>query len=304
MNAMLNKALPTKEERHKQFGSVDKIKGTKPTDKEKMADLQNEKKDYYFAIDQVGISNIRYPVFIESERAPVFQQTEGIFKLTTSLPDSEKGINMSRLPEALHAFYEAQKPLTFETLRELTGDIAGRMKQENAHIEVTFPWYTERKSPAMEVSGLHHTHVTLASSWQADGKRTESITMKAKVATLCPCSKEISEYSAHNQRGVVTVNLQFDSGQLPKSYKEDLLHVLESNASAALYPILKRPDEKFVTEQAFENPRFVEDLIRLIASELYETGWVRAFEITCENQESIHLHDAYAHLKVDKERQR
>lgn len=293
--------LPAKEDRLKRFGSVNKIEGTKPVRKEQMADLQSETKDYLFAIDQVGVSNVRYPVLIESVQKPLLQQTEGVFKMTTSLPASQKGINMSRLPEALHAFYEAEKPLNFEHLRELSREIASRMEQQKAQIDVTFPWFTERKSPAMDMTGLHHTKVTLSSSYQADGVREESITMEAKVATLCPCSKEISEYSAHNQRGVVTVQLHFKGDLLPTGYKEELLEVLESNASAALYPILKRPDEKFVTEQAFENPRFVEDLIRLIASELYETDWVRSFEITCRNEESIHLHDAYAHVKVEKE---
>ena len=129
----------------------------------------------------------------------------------------------------------------------------------------------------------------------------KELTIEAAVTTLCPCSKEISEYSAHNQRGIVTVKAYIDKdAELSDDYKSVILDAMEANASSVLYPILKRPDEKRVTERAYENPRFVEDLIRLIAADLVELDWLEGFDIECRNEESIHQHDAFAKLKHRK----
>ena len=136
---------------------------------------------------------------------------------------------------------------------------------------------------------------------EGDKVTRKELAMEAKVTTLCPCSKEISEYSAHNQRGVITVKTYLNrEATLPSDYKEVILDAMEANASSILYPILKRPDEKRVTERAYENPRFVEDLIRLIAADLVEVDWIEGFDIECRNEESIHQHDAFAKLKYRK----
>src|SRR5690625_4281094 len=128
----------------------------------------------------------------------------------------------------------------------------------------------------------------------------------AYVTTLCPCSKEISEYSAHSQRGKVTMEIAFtdDFDDQEIDWKEALLHAAESNASAMIHPVLKRTDEKHVTETAYENPRFVEDIVRLVAADLYDLSYIKQFKVTCENEESIHLHDAIATIEFDKETDR
>ncbi|WP_096154001.1 MULTISPECIES: GTP cyclohydrolase FolE2 [Bacillus] len=293
--------LPDKTSRHRHFGSVDPIVGTKPTEKEKMHDLQNTDNDFYFSIEHVGIKNITYPVIITSSMEPKEQHSIGNFMLTTSLVRNQKGINMSRLPEVLHTFYQNGLQLDFSSLADVSKLLAERMNQSSSTIEVSFPWFFERRSPSMNLAGLMKADVTLETTYKEGIGWKEKISMSAAVTTLCPCSKEISEYSAHNQRGIVTVQVELSQdGSSPSNIKEILLDVMESNASAKLHPILKRPDEKKVTEQAYENPRFVEDLIRLIAADLYLLDWVKAFTIECRNEESIHQHDAYAKMSYRK----
>lgn len=293
--------IPSKKERHRYFGSVEPLIGDKPTNKEDMKDLQNTEQDYFFKIDRVGVKNLTYPVKITSSIAPFEQHSVGNFTLTTGLYREHKGINMSRLPEILHECYQEGLQMEFSSLKDLTKRLAEKMKQESSTIQVAFPWFFERKSPQMQLSGLMKADVELELRFDVKAGWTEKVKMTALTTTLCPCSKEISEYSAHNQRGVVTVEVETAPGEyFPQNFKEILLDIMESNASAKLHPVLKRPDEKKVTEQAYENPRFVEDLIRLIAADLYLTDWVKAFTIECRSEESIHQHDAYAKLKYQK----
>lgn len=293
--------LPTKQERLRHFGTVDPIIGTKPTEKEKMTDLQNTPKDYFFEIDHVGITNVSHPITIESNLEPISQTTIGSFTLTTNLVSDRKGINMSRLTELLQEYHKNNWILNVDTLQAFTKELAERMKQKKASLSVSYPWYYERKAPQSQKSGLIHSTVSMEICYENEKGWEIKAGLETAVTTLCPCSKEISEYSAHNQRGVVKTKVVLEpSSQWPVDFKEILLYVAESNASAMLHPILKRPDEKKVTEQAYENPRFVEDLIRLIAADLYELDWIKAFDIECRNEESIHLHDAFAKLSYVK----
>ena len=151
------------------------------------------------------------------------------------------------------------------------------------------------------LKAVGHADVTYGLAIENHTVTRKELTIQAKVTTLCPCSKEISEYSAHNQRGIVTVKAYLDkNNDVIDDYKNKILDAMEANASSILYPILKRPDEKRVTERAYENPRFVEDLIRLIAADLVEFDWIEGFDIECRNEESIHQHDAFARLKYRK----
>ncbi|MFA9455731.1 GTP cyclohydrolase FolE2 [Halalkalibacter sp. AB-rgal2] len=292
------KQLPPKAERHRHFGSVDPIVGTKPTEKEKMPDLQNKPDDFYFPIQQVGISDVKYPVMIESDLAPTTQTTTATFAMTTSLEQNFKGINMSRLTEQLHLYFQSHL-LSLESLREFSAILAREMKQQAADVEVQFPWFFTKTSPSMQKEGMAHADITYNVHFDEKAGYTSEIRMKAAVTTLCPCSKEISEYSAHNQRGFVTMSVRVDDSA-NVDWKAILLEAAESNASSILYPVLKRPDEKAVTERAYENPRFVEDLIRLVASDLYEHEHIQSFDIECRNEESIHQHDAIARLSFKK----
>ncbi|MDR0126074.1 MULTISPECIES: GTP cyclohydrolase FolE2 [Bacillus] len=294
-------SFPPKKERHQLFGSVPPTLGTKPCQKEDMMDIQKTEQDFYFHLEQVGICRVSYPVHIVSKTTPQTQTTSAVFALSTYLPAHQKGIHMSRLTEQLHSFYESGKPLDMNSLRELTAQLAKQMNQPSASVQVSFPWFIEKKSPVSGTSGLMHATVQYDIHFHEKNGWTCHVGCTAQVTTLCPCSKEISEYGAHNQRGSVSIQVElFEQALLPDDMKAVLLHIIESNASASLYPVLKRPDEKKVTEEAYENPRFVEDVARLIAVELYEQQWIRGFQVECRNEESIHQHDAYAKCSYQK----
>ncbi|SFF60360.1 GTP cyclohydrolase I [Halobacillus alkaliphilus] len=300
-----NKQLPSKEERHQLFGSVKPGPRTKPVDKDKMADLQNSKKDFLFDIDMVGISNVKHPIRIPSKLTPEIQTTIGTFSFGSSIRKGSKGTNMSRFTEQLDKYHNEGFAIDIATLKGFTEELAGRLKQKDAEVEVHFPWFFERKGPYSDLAGMNYADATIRDEYKEETGHDVTVTLTGKITTLCPCSKEISEYSAHNQRGNVsmTVTLTDDFDEQEIDWKAALLEAAESNASARIHPVLKRPDEKMVTEQAYENPRFVEDIVRLVAADLYEYEFVEAFTVTCRNEESIHLHDAVATLSYDKKQE-
>ena len=261
--------LSTREGRWKHFGSVDPIKGNKPTSKEKMTDLQSTNKDFLFEIEEVGIKNLIYPVNIDRF------QTAGNFSFSTSLNQDEKGINMSRILESVEKHYNHGIELDFDALYQVLRSLQESMNQSSAGVDVSGKWFYDRYSPQTDIKAVGHADVTYGLAIKDDNVTRKELTIEAAVTTLCPCSKEISEYSAHNQRGIVTVKAYIDKdAELSDDYKSVILDAMEANASSVLYPILKRPDEKRVTERAYENPRFVEDLIRLIAADLVELDWL------------------------------
>ncbi|WP_373279317.1 GTP cyclohydrolase FolE2 [Alkalihalobacterium bogoriense] len=293
--------LPSKAERYKRFGSVSPILGEKPVVKEKMVDLQNIPNDFLFALDQVGVSKIKHPIIVCSDYSPIEQTSIGSFSLTTNLPKMSKGINMSRLPELLHHYYEKGLKMDFDTLYSFCHEMTLKMEQQQAHISVEFPWFYERKSPALHKVGLSHAQIGMSVHYEEGKGFSHEVELLVAITTLCPCSKEISEYSAHNQRGFVKMKTQFfDPTELKQDWKVILLEAAESNASSVLFPVLKRPDEKAVTEKAYENPRFVEDIVRLVAADLYENETIQAFTVECRNEESIHMHDAIASFSYNK----
>ena len=287
--------LSTREGRWKHFGCVDPIEGTKPTTKNEMTDLQSTHKDFLFEIEEVGIKNLVYPVLVDQ------YQTAGTFSFSTSLTKDEKGINMSRIIESVEKHYDNGIELEFNTLYQVLCTLQTNMKQNAAGVDVSGKWFFDRYSPTTNIKAVGNADVTYGLAIDGDKVTRKELTIEATVTTLCPCSKEISEYSAHNQRGVVTVKTYINKDQdIVDDYKNKILDAMEANASSILYPILKRPDEKRVTERAYENPRFVEDLIRLIAADLVEFDWLEGFDIECRNEESIHQHDAFAKLKYRK----
>lgn len=296
-------ALPSKAERHKRFGSVDPGPKSKPTIKEKMVDLQNTEQDFLFEIDQVGVSNVKYPVVVTSTTKPYTQTTIGTFTLTANLGKMSKGTNMSRFLEEVEQADEGGFLVDFTSLTTFAKDLKARLHQEIVTIEVAFPWFFARRGPSSGKSGLNHADITLKVVYKNENEVNYSASMTALITTLCPCSKEISEYSAHSQRGRVTMEVDFtgDYNEKTVDWKEALLLAAETNASAIIYPVLKRPDEKYVTETAYENPRFVEDIVRLVAADLYEMPFVQGFSVTCENEESIHMHNAIATIQFTKD---
>ncbi|SET38152.1 GTP cyclohydrolase I [Salinibacillus kushneri] len=296
------KQLPSKKERHQLFGSVPPGPRTKPTEKDKMPDLQNTNKDFLFELDAVGIQNVKHPIVIHSKMKPYNQTTIGTFTFSSSIRQESKGTNMSRFTEQLNRYYENGFTLDIKMMKSFTKELAERLKQKDATMEVTFPWFFERKGPDSELPGMNHATASIRVEYHAEEDFDIKVSLEGTITTLCPCSKEISEYSAHNQRGKVSMvtDLTDDFDEEEIDWKQALLEAAESNASARIHPVLKRPDEKMVTETAYENPRFVEDIVRLVAADLYEMPFVKVFDVKCVNEESIHLHDAMASIHYDK----
>lgn len=307
-DTMMNKTvlasqLPNKKERHRLFGSVEPGPKLKPTEKDQMSDLQNKKKNFLFDLDAVGIADVKHPIIVPSTINPKQQTTIGNFKFTSSIDQMSKGTNMSRFTEQLQIYHQQGFVADFTTLKTFVKELTERLEQDDATIEVSFPWFFERKAPHSNLSGLNHADIKMIVSYDINKGYSISTSLTVLITTLCPCSKEISEYSAHNQRGKVSIDVSFadDFSDETTDWKAVLLEAAESNASAPLHPILKRPDEKIVTEQAYENPRFVEDMVRLVAADLYEIPFVTKFKVFCQNQESIHMHDAIASVTFDKQ---
>lgn len=295
--------LPSKEERHKLFGSVEPGPRTKPTEKQDMADLQNEKKDYLFEINAVGINKVKYPIIVHSDVSPTTQTTIGTFQLASHIDRHSKGTNMSRFLEQMERSNENGFSVDFISLKKFAFALGERLEQDQVQLDISFPWFFETKGPKSGKAGLNHGEVTIHVKQDKEGYISYKASLSVYMTTLCPCSKEISEYSAHSQRGKVTMEVDFIDGFENSiiDWKKALLHAAESNASAIIHPVLKRVDEKHVTETAYENPRFVEDVVRLVAADLYEMSFIKAFKVICENEESIHLHNAIAIIEFDKE---
>jgi len=303
IDTISHRVLPSKKDRHILFGSVEPGPKTKPVVKEDMADLQNTEKDFLFDIKEVGISNVKYPIVIDSAIKPVNQSTIGNFKMTAQVDRTSKGTNMSRFLEQIEQSNQDGFRVDFSSLLHFSDSLKQRLEQEQVTVDISFPWFYERTGPSTEKVGLNHAEAAIKVHYIDTDEYTFHGSLTAYITTLCPCSKEISEYSAHSQRGKVTMEVQFtdDFNDHESDWKEALLYAAESNASAMIHPVLKRPDEKHVTETAYENPRFVEDIVRLVAADLYDLPFIKKFKVTCENEESIHLHDAIAAIEFDKE---
>lgn len=302
MSKNIDMNLPERNERHKLFGSVEPGPSTKPHEKEKMADIQNERQDFLFDIDSVGISEVKFPITINSTLNPTTQTSIATFNLTSNIDKDSKGTNMSRFLEQLNIYEDIGLKADFKTMFNFSRDLQDRLEQEIIYTDVTFPWFYKRRGPDSNSPGMNHSEVSLSIAYENDRKYTIKAAMEVLVTTLCPCSKEISEYGAHNQRGRVKMNVTFNDefNETIFDWKKDLLEAAESSGSAMIHPVLKRTDEKVVTETAYENPRFVEDVVRLVAANLYELPYIQTFSVTCENEESIHLHNAIATINFDK----
>lgn len=215
--------LSTREGRWKHFGSVDPIEGTKPTEKENMKDLQSTHKDFLFEIEEVGIKNLVYPVLVDRF------QTAGNFSFSTSLNQDEKGINMSRILESVEKHYNNGIELNFDALYQLLRSLQVSMAQNAAGLDVSAKWFFDRYSPVTQIKAVGYADVTYGLAIDKDDVTRKEITIQAAVTTLCPCSKEISEYSAHNQRGIITVKAFLNKDvDLIGDYKEVILDAMEA----------------------------------------------------------------------------
>lgn len=255
-----------------------------------LVDIQSTKDSRNIPIDKVGVRKVKYPMQV-LERGNGTQQTVGEFTLTVDLPQEFKGTHMSRFLEILG---EHNQDVSGETVQEILAKLRDRLHAETAHIEVKFTLFRAKAAPVTGKVGM----MGYECGFIAAGGKTNDfwLHLVVPVTTLCPCSKEISDFGAHNQRGYVTVRVR-PEGML---WLEDVIDMIEASGSAQLYPVLKRPDEKFVTEQAYQNPRFVEDMVREVAIAFDNEPRILAYEIEVENHESIHDHNAYAYIQRQK----
>ncbi|HTH73738.1 MAG TPA: GTP cyclohydrolase FolE2 [Trinickia sp.] len=256
-----------------------------------MPDVQSTVDTRQIPIQRVGVKGVRHPLTVRTPNGEV-QPTVGTWNLDVHLPAHQKGTHMSRFVALLE---ENKAPLEAATFRKLLGAMLEKLEATGGRIEVTFPYFVSKTAPVSGVSSLLDYEVTLAGQSRGGEVRTFTRVL-VPVTSLCPCSKEISQYGAHNQRSHVTIEVEL-SGDLPV---EALIRMAEEEASCELWGLLKRPDEKFVTERAYENPKFVEDLVRDVAQRLNRDERVVSYVLEAENFESIHNHSAYAVIEHDK----
>ncbi len=265
---------------------------TPPT--KSLTDRQGERDDRNLAIDRVGVKDLRYPIEVR-DRKFRSQHTIGTFSLTVDLPKEFKGTHMSRFLEILNAH---GRLIHAENIADILKELQKRLHARAAHITMEFPYFVEKEAPATGAKG-QVDYVARFETTARDAEIDFVLTVIVPVTTLCPCSKAISVHGAHNQRGYVTLAVRFPGGATV--WIEELIELIEASASSQIYSLLKRPDEKFVTEQAYENPVFVEDLVRNVALRCNADPRITWYRVEAENMESIHNHSAYALIEGPKE---
>ena len=257
-------------------------------------DVQNSADTRRLAINKVGIKDIRHPVRVR-DRNGGEQHTIAMFNMYVNLPHNFKGTHMSRFVEILNV---PGREISVDSFKDMLAEMTERLEAESGHIEMTFTYFVNKAAPISGVESLMDYEVTFIGEI-SDGQPTMNLKVVVPVTSLCPCSKKISRYGAHNQRSHVTINARLKGDGF--LWIEDLIDLAEKEASCELYGLLKRPDEKYVTERAYENPKFVEDMVRDIAARLNQDDRVAAYAVESENFESIHNHSAYAMIERDKE---
>jgi len=261
---------------------------------EEIPDVQGSPDPRHIPIDRVGIKDIRHPVVVR-DRAGREQHTVATFNMYVRLPHNFKGTHMSRFVEILNRHeYE----ISVESFKRMIHEMTDVLDAPAGHIEMRFPYFVNKSAPVSGVRSLMDYEVSFIGEIEG-GRSTVLVKVVVPVTTLCPCSKKISHRGAHNQRSHVTVLVK-TRGFI---WIEELIDVVEDVASCELYGLLKRPDEKYVTERAYDNPKFVEDIVRDVAIRFNADDRIAAYTVESENFESIHNHSAYAMLSRDKERE-
>ena len=261
-----------------------------------LPDIQSRIDSRDIAIDSVGVSGLRYPLMLASQHCASPVPVIATLSMTVSLPATSKGTHMSRFVELLEMLDE---PLDPRRLRELVGDMLKRLDAKSGTIDMRFPWFVRKTAPVSGAQSLLDHDVRWRGSVDAQGRYSFCVQVSVAATSLCPCSKEISDYGAHNQRSRITIDAEL-AGDMAI---EELIRVAERSASCEVYGLLKRPDEKYVTEKAYDNPKFVEDLVRDVAGALDGDARVSAFTVEAENFESIHNHSAFARIARAPRRQ-
>ena len=251
---------------------------------EELNDTQSESDDRGIDINWVGVSSFKFPISIEDKSE--VQSTVADFKLAVDLPNNQRGTHMSRFIEVLNGY---DKTICIKSIKGLNEILVKKLESTDSKISIKFPYFILKDAPQTGSKGIVNYGVNLVSTLE-NGSYELISTVSVPITTLCPCSKAISDRGAHNQRGSVKFSVKSSNF----IWLEDMITLVETSASSELYSVLKRPDEKLVTERAYDNPVFVEDLVRNVAikaNQLQEITW---YKIEAENFESIHNHNAYA----------
>lgn len=256
-----------------------------------IADVQSSADTRQIAINKVGIKSIRHPIKVQDKSTGV-QHTVAMFNMYVGLPHNFKGTHMSRFVEILNSH---EREISVENFPVMLRDMLVKLEAETGHIEMNFPYFINKTAPVSGVQSLMDYDVTLIGDISNDEIVTATKVV-VPVTSLCPCSKKISERGAHNQRSHVTVTARTNDFM----WIEELVQLVEAEASCELFGLLKRPDEKYVTERAYDNPKFVEDMVRDVAARLNAEARIDAYIVESENFESIHNHSAYALIERDK----
>ena len=263
---------------------------TNLTDALHIPDTQSAHDERHLAIQRVGVKDVRYPLKVRV--AGVVQDTAALWSLDVALPAEKKGTHMSRFVAWLDALASSGQPLDADTLRERHAAMLDKLGAQEGRIEAAFSFFLRKRAPVSGVQSL----LDYQGRWIAE-TRAGTTALWAEVAvpvkSLCPCSKEISDYGAHNQRSLVTIRVEL----LQPLEWHELVRFAEDSASCEIWPMLKRSDEKWVTERAYENPKFVEDLVRDVALRLNADARIGRYGVDVENFESIHNHSAYARIE-------
>jgi GTP cyclohydrolase IB len=255
-----------------------------------MVDVQSMHDPRQIEIDKVGVKNVKYPIIV-LDKENGFQHTIATIDMYVNLPHNYKGTHMSRFVEILHS---NQSMINMKNFPNILKEMKERLKAESAHLEVRFPYFMRKEAPVTKSPGYLEYMCGFRGFMNGSGLMKEFVvSVSVPINTLCPCSKEISDFGAHNQRGIVKVDVRFRKF----FWIEDLIGTVEGCASSDIYSVLKREDEKYVTEMAFNNPKFVEDVVRDVAETLSKNENITWFAIEAENFESIHNHSAYANLE-------
>ncbi len=250
-----------------------------------MEDVQSTTPSVLIPIDRVGVKDFRYPIVVRKKNNGI-QHTVAQVNLYVDLPSEFKGTHMSRFVEALQ---EWSGVLDYHSFKELLKDIQNRLKARKSHLSISFPFFSEHHAPQSGIKALMDYQCSLLGELE-ENKLSLFLEVNVPVMTVCPCSLAISENGAHSQRAMIKIKCQFD-GLL---WVEDLISIATTSASSPVYALLKRVDEKFVTETAFSNPMFVEDVVRRVAVKLKKHPLINWFRVEVESYESIHNHNAYA----------
>ncbi len=264
-----------------------------------MKDVQNERDTRGVDIQKVGIKNLDLPLNIQRKNE-ANQLVTAQTRVSVFLPRQYKGTHMSRFVEVLNKWQ--RKKLLGSNLKGCIGEIIEALSAQSGELKFNFKYFIDKKAPVSNLAASMSYECSFKAVLNDYKMENENykfyLGVKVPVTTLCPCSKEISQYGAHNQRAIISIKINYNEEE--HIWLEDLIEMVEKHASCAIYPLLKRSDEKFVTESAYENPKFVEDVIRDVIISLRNNPIIKGFEIECESIESIHNHSAWAYQKEIK----